>query len=144
MAYWPSQIAPNSSSNHISAFWDFFPTAIEIAGLNYNSSKIDGISFLPELKGLDQKTHPYLYWEFLERGGRQAVRMNQWKAVRMNMSINPNSPIELYNLNQDIREQENLAAQYPKVIEEITQIMKKEHSPSTIFQFKFEENKSEN
>ena len=144
MAYWPSQIAPNSSSNHISAFWDFFPTAIEIAGLNYNSSKIDGISFLPELKGLDQKTHPYLYWEFLERGGRQAVRMNQWKAVRMNMSINPNSPLELYNLNQDIGEQENLATQYPKVIEEIRQIMNKEHSPSTIFQFKFEENKSKN
>ena len=70
--------------------------------------------------------------------------MNQWKAVRMNMSINPNSPLELYNLNQDIGEQENLAAQYPKVIEEIRQIMNKEHSPSTIFQFKFEENQSKN
>ena len=142
LAYWPSQITPNSKSDHISAFWDFFPTAIEIAGLDYNSSKIDGISFLPELKGKDQKKHPYLYWEFLEKGGRQAVRMNQWKAVRMNMSKNPDSPIELYNVHQDIGEQENLAVQYPEVLKEISRIMNKEHISSRIFQFEFEKTKT--
>jgi arylsulfatase A-like enzyme len=141
LAYWPSQITPNSKSDHISAFWDFFPTAIEIAGLDYNSSKIDGISFLPELKGENQKKHPYLYWEFLEKGGRQAVRMNQWKAVRMNMSKNPNSPIELYNVHQDIGEQENVAVQYPEVLKEISRIMNKEHISSRIFQFEFEKTK---
>lgn len=141
LAYWPSQITPNSKSDHISAFWDFFPTAIEIAGLDYNSSKIDGISFLPELKGENQKKHPYLYWEFLEKGGRQAVRMNQWKAVRMNMSKNPDSPIELYNVHQDIGEQENLAVQYPEVLKEISRIMNKEHISSRIFQFEFEKTK---
>lgn len=143
LAYWPSQITPNSKSDHISAFWDFFPTAIEIAGLDYNSSKIDGISFLPELKGKDQKKHPYLYWEFLEKGGRQAVRMNQWKAVRMNMSKNPDSPIELYNVHQDIGEQENLAVQYPEVLKEISRIMNKEHISSRIFQFEFEKTKTQ-
>ena len=66
------------------------------------------------------------------------------KGVRNNMSENPNSPIELYNLNQDIKEQKNLAAQYPRIIEKMNQIMNKEHTPSTIFQFKFEESKSEN
>ena len=141
LAYWPSQITPNSKSDHISAFWDFFPTAIEAAGLDYNSSKIDGISFLPELKGKDQKKHPYLYWEFLEKGGRQAVRMNQWKAVRMNMSKNPDSPIELYNVHQDIGEQENLAVQYPEVLKEVSRIMNKEHISSRIFQFEFEKTK---
>ena len=141
LAYWPSQITPNSKSDHISAFWDFFPTAIEIAGLDYNSSKIDGISFLPELKGENQKKHPYLYWEFLEKGGRQAVRMNQWKAVRMNMSKNPDSPIELYNVHQDIGEQENLAVQYPEVLKEVSRIMNKEHVSSRIFQFEFEKTK---
>ena len=141
LAYWPSQITPNSKSDHISAFWDFFPTAIEIAGLDYNSSKIDGISFLPELKGENQKKHPYLYWEFLEKGGRQAVRMNQWKAVRMNMSKNPDSPIELYNVHQDIGEQENLAVQYPEVLKEVSRIMNKEHISSRIFQFEFEKTK---
>ena len=143
LAYWPSQITPNSKSDHISAFWDFFPTAIEIAGLDYNSSKIDGISFLPELKGKDQKKHPYLYWEFLEKGGRQAVRMNQWKAVRMNMSKNPDSPIELYNVHQDIGEQENLAVQYPEVLKEVSRIMNKEHISSRIFQFEFEKTKTQ-
>jgi arylsulfatase A-like enzyme len=144
LAYWPSQITPNSKSDHISAFWDFFPTATEIAGLDYNSSKIDGISFLPELKGENQKKHPYLYWEFLEKGGRQAVRMNQWKAVRMNMSKNPDSPIELYNVHQDIGEQENLAVQYPEVLKEISRIMNKEHISSRIFQFEFEKTKPQN
>ena len=143
LAYWPSQITPNSKSDHISAFWDFFPTAIEIAGLDYNSSKIDGISFLPELKGENQKKHPYLYWEFLEKGGRQAVRMNQWKAVRMNMSKNPDSPIELYNVHQDIGEQENLAVQYPEVLKEVSRIMNKEHISSRIFQFEFEKTKTQ-
>ena len=143
LAYWPSQITPNSKSDQISAFWDFFPTAIEIAGLDYNSSKIDGISFLPELKGENQKKHPYLYWEFLEKGGRQAVRMNQWKAVRMNMSKNPDSPIELYNVHQDIGEQENLAVQYPEVLKEISRIMNKEHISSRIFQFEFEKTKTQ-
>ena len=143
LAYWPSQITPNSKSDHISAFWDFFPTAIEIAGLDYNSSKIDGISFLPELKGENQKKHPYLYWEFLEKGGRQAVRMNQWKAVRMNMSKNPDSPIELYNVHQDIGEQENLAVQYPEVLKEVSRIMNKEHVSSRIFQFEFEKTKTQ-
>ena len=82
-----------------------------------------------------------MYWEFLEKGGRQAVRMNQWKAVRMNMSKNPDSPIELYNVHQDIGEQENLAVQYPEVLKEISRIMNKEHISSRIFQFEFEKTK---
>jgi len=116
MAYWPSKIQPGSTSNHPSAFWDFFPTAIEIAGVKKEFAGIDGISFLPTLVGKEQKSHPYLYWEFLERGGRQAVLMNQWKGIRLNMAKNPDAPIELYRLTDDIGEENNLAQEYPQIV----------------------------
>ena len=138
IAYWPSKIQPNSTTNHISAFWDFFPTAMEIAGIKKNMDEIDGISFLPTLFGKEQKNHEYLYWEFLERGGRQAVRMDEWKAVRMNMTKNADAPIELYRLTNDIGEQNDLAQQYPQIIEKMDKIMSQAHKYSEIFSFNYE------
>ena len=138
IAYWPSKIQPGSTTDHPSAFWDFFPTAIEIAGLNKNWADIDGISFLPTLTGKEQKAHPYLYWEFLKKGGRQAVRMDQWKAVRLNMSNNPNAPIELYRLTDDIGEENNIAEQYPEMVKIMDSLMSNAHEYSEIFPFAHE------
>ena len=138
IAYWPSKIQPGSTTDHLSAFWDFFPTAIEIAGLNNNWADIDGISFLPTLTGKEQKAHPYLYWEFLKKGGRQAVRMDQWKAVRLNMSNNPDAPIELYRLTDDIGEENNIAEQYPEMVKIMDSLMSNAHEYSEIFPFAHE------
>ena len=140
IAYWPNTISAGQYSNHISAFWDFFPTAIEIAGIKKDYKHIDGISFLPELKGDIQKKHKYLYWEFLEKGGKQAVRLNQWKGVKTNMSIDPNSPIELYNLSDDISEKINVAKNFPDIVKKIKETMDNEHNESEIFKFEFEKN----
>ena len=141
IAYWPSKIQPGSTTDHPSAFWDFFPTVTEIAGLNKNWADIDGISFLPTLTGKEQKAHPYLYWEFLKKGGRQAVRMDQWKAVRLNMSNNPDAPIELYRLTDDIGEENNIAEQYPEMIKIMDSLMSNAHEYSEIFPFAHEKNK---
>ena len=138
IAYWPSKIQLGSTTYHPSAFWDFFPTAIEIAGLNKNWADIDGISFLPTLTGKEQKAHPYLYWEFLKKGGRQAVRMDQWKAVRLNMSNDPNAPIELYRLTDDIGEENNIAEQYPEMVKIMDSLMSNAHEYSEIFPFAHE------
>ena len=140
MAYWPSKIRPGTTSNHPSAFWDFFPTAIEIAGVEKRFDGIDGVSFLPTLMGKEQKIHPYLYWEFLERGGRQAVRMDQWKGIRLNMAKNGNAPIELYRLTDDIGEENNLAEQYPEIVKKMDSIMNEAHVTSEIFSFGYEKN----
>lgn len=140
MAYWPSKIQPGSTSNHPSAFWDFFPTAIEIAGVKKEFTGIDGISFLPTLVGKEQKSHPYLYWEFLERGGRQAVLMNKWKGIRLNMAKNPDAPIELYRLTDDIGEENNLAQEYPQIVKKMDRLMKEAHVNSEIFSFEYEKN----
>lgn len=136
IAYWPSNIDASRTSDHISAFWDFLPTACEIAQINAPEN-LDGISFLPELLGKEQVKHKYLYWEFLEQG-KQAVRLDNWKGVRLNMGNDPNAPIELYNLSSDISEQNNVASEYPEVVVSIAKIMKEEHVYSEKFSFEFE------
>ncbi len=78
IASWPGHIQPGSKSNLISGFQDVMPTLCEIAGVQ-PPVDADGISFLPELQGKEQKKHEYLYWEFPETGGQQAVRMGKWK-----------------------------------------------------------------
>ena len=140
IAYWPNKINPNSTTNHLSAFWDFLPTACDIAYID-SPKNIDGVSFLPTLLGEKQKKeHKYLYWEFHEHGGKQAVRLGEWKGVRLNMSKAPDAPIELYNLTSDIGEKNNVAAENPEIVEKILNIMKQSHTASAEFSFEYEKN----
>ena len=75
-----------------------------------------------------QKRHSYLYWEFLEQGGKQAVLLDKFKGVRLNTKKNPNGPIELYDITQDLRERINVADQHPDITTRIAQIMKQAHT----------------
>ncbi|MEJ7691729.1 arylsulfatase [Daejeonella sp.] len=121
---WPSVIKAGSVSDHIGAFWDFMPTFADITSQK-KPQKIDGNSILPVLKGQgSQPKHDYLYWEFHENGGRQAVRMGKWKGVRLNAKTNFNSPLELYDLANDQAESKNVAASNPEIIKKMTRIMK--------------------
>jgi arylsulfatase A-like enzyme len=133
---WPAVISPSTSSDHISAFWDILPTMAEITE-QANPSQVDGISFLPTLKGNndDQDKHDYLFFEFWQ--GRkpklvsQAVRFGDWKALRSAKFLNENQenipltewPVELYNLSEDIGEQNNIAMKYPELVEKAKNIM---------------------
>lgn len=135
IAYWPGKIKPGTTSDHISAHWDFLPTACELAGVQ-PPAHIDGISYLPTLRGkADQLQHDYLYWEFYERGGKQAVRAGKWKGVRLHVSTDRNGPIELYNLEADPSETTNVAAEHPEVVERLAKYMEEAHEPSELFQF---------
>jgi len=137
IASWPGQIAPGSESGHISAFWDLLPTLCEVAGVE-PPADVDGISYLPELLGEEEQgSHPYLYWEFPASGGQQAVRMDKWKAIRKNI-LQGNLDIELYNLDQDIQELHNVAADHPDVIEQMELILENEHVPASLERFRME------
>ncbi|MFC2097260.1 arylsulfatase [Bacteroidota bacterium] len=123
---WPGVIEAGITSNHISAFWDFMPTACELGGIEAPAG-IDGISYLPELLGKKQKQHDYLYWEFHEQGNKQAIRKGKWKAVKLKMKNNYDVPIELYNLDNDPGENTNIASQYPELISEMKILFKEAH-----------------
>jgi len=138
IASWEGKIAPGSTSDLISAFWDVMPTLAEIAGVEAPTD-IDGISFLPELLGQNgQKQHEFLYWEFPSYQGQQAVRLGDWKGIRKNI-FEGNMEIELYNLKNDPTEQQNVASVNPEVVKQIEQIMKQEHTAPEIEKFKIEQ-----
>jgi arylsulfatase A-like enzyme len=131
LARWPGKIKAGSLTDHISGFWDFLPTCAELAGFKPPEG-IDGISIVPALLGKSkkQKKHKFLYWEFHEQGKRQAVRMGDWKGVRLNANKKPNGPIELYNLKTDIGEKQNVADQHPDIVVKIEGYMKTARVPS--------------
>lgn len=126
---WPGRIEAGSASAHITAFCDMLPTFAEIAGAQAPKG-IDGISILPELTGRKQPRHEYLYWEhntYEQKSGKlrddrlsQAVRMGEWKAVR----VKPNAPVELYNLGADTAEAQDLAAKEPAIAKKMEAILR--------------------
>ena len=137
---WPGKVKPGSVSDHVSAFWDVLPTLAEISG-SVIPDGVDGISFLPELTGKKQKKHEYLYWEFHEQGGKMAVRMGDWKAVKLNVDKTPGGTVELYDLSADIGETNDLSASNPELVEKLEKLMDDAHTPSDKFPFADEINK---
>lgn len=138
LAWWPGTVEAGTRTDHISAFWDVLPTALDIAGVS-TTQKIDGISFLPTLTGQGQQTpHEYLYWEFHEQGGKQAVLQGDWKAIRLNVHEAPEGMIELYNLGDDPAEEQDVAGAHPQVVRELDSLMHQAHTPSELFPFAFE------
>ncbi|MEX2428816.1 MAG: arylsulfatase [Bacteroidales bacterium] len=136
IAVWNGKIAAGSETDHISAFWDVYPTFAEITGAK-TPENIDGISFLPTLLGIEdkQKKHEYMYWEFHERGGRQAVRKGNWKLVKYDVLDSEKTTTELYNLETDLGEENNVAEQYPEILKELLEIMENARTESEIFTF---------
>jgi arylsulfatase A-like enzyme len=126
MARWTGKIVPGRVSNKTWAFWDFLPTALEVAGLP-PTKKTDGISILPTLlgQGADQVEHDYLYWEY---NRNQAIRSGKWFAHRKN-----GGAVELYNLHQDPQQGEDLAKQQPVLARQILQWMQESHRPSEVW-----------
>jgi len=116
---WPGKAKAGPMSDLPWAFWDFLPTACDIAGVEAPRG-LDGISVLPAILGKEQKGHEHLYWEFHEGGFKQAVRLGNWKAVRLGTQ----RPIELYDLSADLGEKSNVADPHPDVVAKVAEILK--------------------
>ncbi|GAA4429642.1 arylsulfatase [Bremerella cremea] len=138
MVRWPGHVKAGTESDMISAHWDVLPTLCELAGVEVPAG-LDGISMVPTLTGKgDQPQHEYLYWEFFERGGKRAVRLGKWKGIQLNMTNKPNAPIEIYNIEEDLEEQNNVADKHPEVVAQVKRIFDEAHTENDRFKFKFE------
>ncbi len=127
---WPAVVKPGRQSDYPLYFADIMPTLADIAGVKA-PSRTDGISMLKILTG-EQNRLPdrFMYWEFEHRGFHQAVRWKNWKMLRWTQKQprvygqkednderrSIKYPLyELYNLDEDIYEANNLIDQYPEV-----------------------------
>ncbi|MHC5024085.1 MAG: arylsulfatase [Planctomycetota bacterium] len=124
---WPGHVAPGSTSEHVSAFWDVLPTVCEITGIEPPAG-LDGISLAPALKdrAAVQREHEYLYWEY---SGHRAVRLGDWKAVRRRKGTS----IELYDLADDLAESRDVAAEHADVVAQIEHIFRTGRTESADF-----------
>eukprot|EP01102_Stenamoeba_stenopodia_P011613 TRINITY_DN3588_c0_g1_i2.p1 TRINITY_DN3588_c0_g1~~TRINITY_DN3588_c0_g1_i2.p1 ORF type:complete len:481 (-),score=66.13 TRINITY_DN3588_c0_g1_i2:81-1523(-) len=129
---WRGKVPENSTSDFYWAFWDFLPTAADIAGVPVSElpSPIDGVSILPTLLGQSQEEKPYLYWEFCRSGHwGYAVRAGRWKAV----SPSVGARLELYDIVNDIGETNDVAREYPDIVQNMEAIARDSHVDSHLF-----------
>ena len=109
IAWWPGVVEPGTTCAEPLAFWDFLPTACELAGTKAPPG-LDGISFVNALRGMKQRSHDYLYWKY---GRKEAVRAGNWKLVRTDAA----KPAELYDLKGDPGEKSNVAGEHKAVVQ---------------------------
>ncbi len=126
IAWWPGTVEPGRTTSHVSASWDFFATAQDLARLPL-AADTDGISFLPTLLGQDQPSHDYLYWEYhAGRAPKQAVRYGPYKAVHFRAA----DRTELYDLRSDIGELHNLTVENETLADSLYALMRVARTPS--------------
>ena len=127
IARWPGVVPAGRVSDEPWAFWDFLPTAAELAGAKIPAEcKTDGLSLVTFLKGGAAPQREHFYWELHEGKPIQAVRFGNWKAVKNG----PNAAIELYDLAADVAEAKDVAAGKPDEVQRAAALMKAEHTPS--------------
>jgi arylsulfatase A-like enzyme len=128
IARWPKRIKAGAKSDQVWAHWDLLPTLAEVAGVK-PPADIDGVSMFNALRGRRQRDHEFLYWEFHERGFSQAARMGDWKAVRKT----PGSPLELYDLKNDLGEQNDVAVKHSEVVKKIEEYLRTARTESELW-----------
>lgn len=134
IACWPGKTEAGTVTDHISGFTDWIATACELAGTEA-PPETQSISFAPTLlgKSKDQEKHRYLYWEFYERGSKQALRVGEWKAIRKPMFT---GPIALYHLPTDLGEENDVAAENPEIVAEMKSRFEEAHEPNPLWKIR--------
>ncbi len=119
IAYWPRRIRPGSMTEVVAHVIDFLPTCLELAGAPLaetggasQSTPVDGRSFASALQGKPHPIHDSLYWAL---GRARAVRRGKWKLVKDATA----ERWELYDLESDRTERNNLVQRYPDKVAEL-------------------------
>jgi arylsulfatase A-like enzyme len=128
IVYWPQITSPGTVCSEPLIIEDFFPSILEMAGIkNYNDiiGKIDGKSFVPLLKSenMDNSEREF-YWHFPHNYGFEpysVIRKGDWKLIYWYKD----SKTELYNIPEDIGEENDLAATHPEIAKDLASRMGK-------------------
>ena len=134
---WPGKIKQGTESKHMCSFQDMMPTLADIAGIS--CPQTDGVSILPTLLGNEkkQKEHKYLYWEYPDpKIGLKAIRMGKWKGIITDIRKG-NTQMQLFDLDNDLQELHDVAAQHPDIIKQFEQLMKESHTEPENPKFRF-------
>jgi arylsulfatase A-like enzyme len=106
---------------------DFLPTSLAAAGVEVDPAwKLDGVNLLPYLKGEKAEApHEALFWRF---GQQIAIRKGDWKLVKSAADGTKAGPgaantdgAKLYNLTNDIGEKNDIAADHPEKVKELSE-----------------------
>jgi arylsulfatase A len=138
IARWPGRIKAGDASGVPVAHYDVPATLADLLGAEPPGGT-DGLSFLPTLLGRPrrQARHEFLFWDFAGYGGQLAVRMGPWKGVKRDLKKNPDAPLELYDLDRDIAERDDLAARRPDIAARIEEIMLQAREVPEVERFRF-------
>ena len=109
IAKWTGHIKPNTISKETVLSMDLFPTFLEMAGLS-KPKEIDGISIAKHLTTQQALPARTVFWGYGEN--RTAVRKGKWKLVELSAESKP----ELFDLENDISEKNNLADKHPEIV----------------------------
>ena len=123
IASWPNRIESGTRSNRTIAFADLFATLAELAGQRRLPLGVaeDSVSFLSSMVQPENRPEPRP--PILQ--GRNTIRDGAWKLIQANGNRGFDADrevkygIELYNLDEDISEQNNLASEYPEKVAEL-------------------------
>ena len=128
---WPGTVDPGSTCNEPVISIDFFPTFLEIADLKNEAARpIDGVSLVPLLRQTGKLNRRAIYWHYPHYhsssiGPCGAVRAGDYKLIEWyDQSIcGPGNEFELYNLKEDMGEQNNLVKKMPERVENLKKML---------------------
>ena len=127
LAYWPGVTPPESTCDHPVIIDDVFPTVLEAAGISLDENRIavDGSSIVPLLRDPSSslsKTNRALFWHYpntYDQPPYTAMRRGPWKLVYHH----PVRRLELFNLEDDLSEQQDLSEKYPERVRDLAKQM---------------------
>jgi len=108
---WPGTIPGGQAYPHAVSALDVAATAAALAGVTVKPDELDGVNLVPYLRGeIASPPHEFLAWRWT---AQSAIREGKWKLLR------GGEREYLYDLDADLEEKHNLAAQHPDVADRL-------------------------